>query len=103
MLVPVLSADIAELLNAFMEAVREDPRIGTSHISLYVTLVSCWHEKHFEYPLSVFARELMPLCKISGTGTYHRCIRELHEYGYISYQPSYNHFLGSLVYFNKIK
>ena len=88
-----------EMLNAFLERVKEDPRIGTTHISLYVSLIGLWQDKGFEKPLSVFSHEMMPRCKISGSATYHRNIRELHDFGYIKYIPSYNHFLGSLVYF----
>ena len=32
----------------------------------------------------------MEAAKINGLATYHKCIRELHEYGYIDYHPSYN-------------
>ena len=88
-----------ELLSAFLESVKDDPRIGTAHISLYVSLIRLWGERSFAKPLYVFSHEIMPMCKIAGTATYHRSIRDLHEYGYIKYIPSYNHFLGSLVYF----
>lgn len=86
------------LLTTFLESIKEDPRITRSHISLYVSLVSYWHTNNMKNPLCIFSREIMPACKISGIATYHRTIRELHEYGYIKYQPSFNHFLGSLVY-----
>jgi len=43
----------------------------------------------------------MELAKISGVATYHKTIRELHEYGYIKYQPSYNRFSRSRIYINK--
>jgi hypothetical protein len=99
MAVKIITGDQAQLLSAFMETIRDDPRIGPAHISLYVSLISHWYEKNFENPLYVFSHEIMPLCKISGTATYHRSIKELHRYGYIRYVPSYNHFLGSLVYF----
>jgi hypothetical protein len=39
----------------------------------------------------------MRLAKISGVATYHKAIRELDEYGYIDYKPSYNHNKGSLI------
>jgi hypothetical protein len=89
-----------ELVSNFIENVKDDPRINTAHISLYVSLVNQWFAKGIENPLTVFSKEIMPICKISGAATYHRSIRQLHEYGYIRYIPSYNHFLGSLVYFN---
>ncbi|CAN5580530.1 transcriptional regulator [soil metagenome] len=40
----------------------------------------------------------MEISKISGKATYHKVIRELHNFGYIKYEPSFNYFRGSLVY-----
>jgi hypothetical protein len=40
----------------------------------------------------------MKVSKICSKATYHKCIRELNDYGYLSYHPSYNPFKGSLVY-----
>ncbi len=101
-LLPV-SALQAELVRVFMQRIIDDARINTSHISLYVSLVYYWKENDIERPVSVYSHEVMPLCKISGSATYHRCIRELNDYGYIRYVPSFNHFLGSLVYFVMIE
>ena len=98
MAIKIINEQQTGVLNKFLQAVKQDPRVGTGHISLYVSLVCLWCDNNFEEPLSVFSHELMPICKIAGSATYHRSIRELHEYGYIRYVPSYNHFLGSLVY-----
>ena len=86
-------------LSAFYLKVVDDPRIGPMHNSLYGALFSLWEKQDYAEPLSVFSYEAMPLCKFSSTATYHKTIKELHDYGYIRYIPSYNHFLGSLVYF----
>ena len=40
----------------------------------------------------------MHVCKISSNATNHKCIKELHEYGYLKYSPSYNPYKGSLVF-----
>jgi hypothetical protein len=85
-------------LTGFMEGIREDPRICPSHISLFIAILQYWQEHECPHPICVFGKELMQLAKISASGTYHRNIRDLHEYGYIKYIPSYNHFLGSLIY-----
>lgn len=97
---PIDTSDINQikLINNFIENVKEDPRINTSHISLYVSLVNYWYSNGQSNPMSIFRHEIMPACKISGTATYHKSIRQLHDYGYIKYVPSFNHFLGSLVY-----
>ncbi len=40
----------------------------------------------------------MEVAKISGLATYHKCIKDLHDYGYIQYEPSYNPAVSSQVY-----
>jgi hypothetical protein len=49
-------------------------------------------------PISIFSRDLMKQAKISAIGTYYKCISDLKSGGYIRYTPSYNPFLGSLIY-----
>ena len=88
---------IPELLG-FFAAIREDPRINPVHISLFMAIMQHWNDNSCKSPICVFSRDLMQLAKISGVATYHRSIRELHEYGYIKYERSYNHFSGSLIY-----
>lgn len=84
-------------MEKFVEKVKDDPRITTAHISLYVALVCMTGDEGTS--LKIFSYEVMPVCKISGSGTYHRCIRQLDEFGYIKYFPSYNHNKGSRVEF----
>jgi len=82
----------------FFSAIADDPRINTTHISLYMALLKIWGERRFQNPIRVFSYEVMPVCKISGIATYHKSIRELHEFGYIRYVPSYYRFSRSSVY-----
>lgn len=89
-------------LSAFLAAAQNDARINSLHISLYVALLFYWQKSRYENPLMVVSRDIMDMAKISGRATYYRIIRELHDYKYIRYLPSYNHFLGSLVYFLEI-
>jgi len=83
----------------FLEAVESDIRVTTSHISLYMALWKKWKDTGDDQPLCFFRHEILGLCKISGSTTFHKVLRDLHEFGYIKYTPSYNHFLGSLVQF----
>ncbi|MEM6843218.1 MAG: hypothetical protein AAF944_21185 [Bacteroidota bacterium] len=39
----------------------------------------------------------MRVSKIGSVATYHRCIKHLHEYGYLEYFPSFNPLVGSQV------
>jgi hypothetical protein len=82
----------------FYSALTEDSRIGPSHISLYMGLFYWWMKNGFDSPLPVSSTQMMRVSKISSRATYVKCIKNLHEYGYIKYVPSYNRFAGSLVY-----
>jgi len=88
-----------EKVNEFLNAASEDAKLTPAHISLYMALVFCWQKSGHLHPVSVNRDEVMRLAKISGRTTYQKCIQELQAYGYIKYIPSFNHFLGSLVYF----
>lgn len=90
-------------LYSFLTVVEADTRISAAHISLYVSLWKKWKDSGHDGPLSFFRQDIINLCKISGGNTYHKVLRQLHEYGYVKYVPSYNHFLGSMVYFNSFE
>jgi replication initiation and membrane attachment protein DnaB len=89
-------------LSNFFIAIQDDPCINTTHISLYMALLQFWTSHDNTNPISIFGREIMQICKISGPATYHKCIKELNDYGYIKYIPSYYRNKRSLVYFLKI-
>jgi len=91
--------DLALVLYRFMDLVKEDPRIGPSHISLYLAIVNCCQIQE-QLPVYAFGRDLMKGAKISAVATYHKCMKDLKEFGYIEYVPSYNPVLGSLVGLN---
>lgn len=85
-------------LTGFFDLVIADERLNPTHISLYVALFQYWNVNRFRNPISISRSEIMKISKISAKGTYHKCMKELHEYGYIRYNPSYNPFRGSLVH-----
>jgi hypothetical protein len=88
-----------EVAIKFLNAVKADPRIGPTHISLFMAILYCKEEQGMN-PIYIFSAQLMQLAKISGPATYHKTIRQLKDYGYINYIPSYFHLLGSLIYVN---
>lgn len=91
------------LLVDFFKAIEDDPRVNSRHVSLYVSLFQFWINKDEENPLELFSKEVMRLCKISASSTYHKTIRELHEFGYINYDPSFNHNKRSQICLTKIE
>ena len=77
-----------------------DKRMLATHISLFTALFVCWQHSGFTSPIAITRKKLMAYSRIASTATYHKCIRELDEFGYIRYQPSYHPKLGSLVYWS---
>lgn len=84
-------------LTGFYDLIQQDERLNPTHISLYLALFQFWNVNHFQNPISISRNEMMRLSKISALGTYHKCIKQLQEFGYIEYIPSFNPYKGSLV------
>ncbi len=93
---------VRELTN-FYSAIKGDHRIGTTHISLYMALFQFYNLNKLENPIKITRTAVMEVAKISGLATYHKCMRDLVEYGYIQYEPSYNPSISSLVYLLHVK
>jgi len=85
-------------LTSFYIAIREDNRIGISHISLYMALFQFYNLNQFKNPVNITRAEVMVVAKISGLATYHKCMRDLAEFGYIRYMPSFNPSASSQVH-----
>jgi len=85
-------------LAGFFDRVAGDERLNPTHVSMYVSLFQFWNASRFQNPISISRNELMKVSKISAKATYHKCMRELNDFGYLQYKPSYNPFKGSLVY-----
>lgn len=74
-------------LNAFFSFVRSDDRLACSHVSLYLALFQYWNFNRFQNPFPVYRENIMQLSKIGSKNTYHKCVKELHQAGYIIYKP----------------
>lgn len=85
-------------LAGFFDRVAADERLNPTHVSMYVSLFQFWNASRFQNPISISRNELMKVSKISAKATYHKCMKELNDFGYLQYRPSYNPFKGSLVY-----
>jgi hypothetical protein len=99
----MIPAAINNPLVAYSKLVRrmgKDQRLMATHISLVTALFVKWQRNGFISPFPVTRKELMGYSKIASIATYHKCIRELDEYEYICYQPSYDPVKGSLIYWS---
>lgn len=91
--------DERRYLTDFFEAIKHDARISITHIGIYAALLQYRIQNDFTNPIQVFSHEIMSIAKLSSAITYHKCVRELSEYGYIRYEPSFNRTKGSKIYF----
>ncbi len=85
-------------LSDFFQMIKRDNRISTSHISIYMSLFERWNQNDFRNPIYFKRSKLMEMAKISGVATFHRCIKDLAELGYIEYIPSFNSKVPNQVY-----
>ena len=81
-----------------LRKMSKDSRLLATHVSLFSGLFVHWQRNGFVSPFPVTRKGLMGYGKIASIATYHKCIRELDEFGYIRYQPSYHPKLGSSVF-----
>jgi hypothetical protein len=84
-------------LTGFFDRIVQDRNLNPTHISLYIALFQFWNVNRFQNPISITRDEVMRISKICSKATYHKCMRELNEKGYIKYEPSFNPFKGSMV------
>lgn len=68
-----------------------------AHISLYVALFQLWDIHKFQAPFCICRKDVMRLSKIKSFATYHKCIKEMHNAGFIIYSPTYNSYKGSSI------
>ena len=84
-------------LNAVFQQFSKDSRLNPTHISLYMSLFQFWNINRFPEEFYINREEVMGMAKIGGTATYHKCIKNLNDWKYLCYLPSYNIFKGSKV------
>jgi hypothetical protein len=82
----------------FFAAIQKDGRISITHIGVFAALLESWLEGGGENPLCAYSHEIMKVAKISAQRTYHRCIRDLHDFGYVRYEPSFKRNVRSRVF-----
>jgi hypothetical protein len=94
---------IKQHLSKLFQRFSADERITSWHLSLYMGMFFTWQETGMKNPIQASRKRLMELSRIKSIVTYHKCIRQLREYGYIDYLPSYHPVLGSQIYLRLIK
>lgn len=91
------SVNYIKHLESWADRICCDDRLTPHHISLYYAMFHQWNLAKFKNPISICRSELMLACKIGSANTYTKCLKQLDNWGYIEYKPSYNPARGSLV------
>jgi len=89
-------------LNAFFALVKGDKRLTSAHVSLYMALFQCWNFNRFSNPIPITRENVMSLSAIGSKNTYHKSLKDLHQFGYIFYRASLTKFHKSTVYIVKL-
>lgn len=86
-------------LASYIKKVTADTRLNTSHLSIYMALLVCWQNQDYVTQFRISRKEIMRLSKIAAISTYHRCMKQLIQFGYFKYEPEYDSYKGSKVIF----
>jgi len=84
----------------WIKRMSNDERLMATHISLFTALFIHFQRNGFSSPFPVTRAGLMVCSRIASIATYHKCIRELNDFDYIRYQPSFSPKQESLVYWS---
>jgi hypothetical protein len=90
--------NVMDQLSKFFTVAAQDSRIVSTHILLYVALLECSNQNQSQSPFFISRRKIMRLSKIHSIVTYHKYMKELYEFGYIIYEPSYHPMKGTKVW-----
>ena len=85
-------------LTAFLDLVKHDNRLTPQHVTLYIALFYQWNRAYFQNPISISRSDIMEMSRIGSAHTYAKCIKQLHAWKYIRYEPSFNPQKPSLVH-----
>lgn len=84
-------------ITAFYTLVHEHEYLRANDISLYLALFQLWNMQRFPVSLTVDKTHAMKLCKIGSKTTYVLCLKRLHKFGFLTYEPSAGPYLHSVV------
>tara|TARA_R110002167_G_scaffold117729_1_gene293878 strand:- start:206 stop:880 length:675 start_codon:yes stop_codon:yes gene_type:complete len=84
-------------MNAIFESFNSDVRIKQGHITLYFAFFQKWNREFFKEKLTINSALIMDAAKIRSKTTYHNYLKDLNNWGYLHYFPSYHPSRGSIV------
>ncbi len=77
-------------LNAALEIFNKDHRIKQGHITLYLAFFQKWNRVYFKKMITINRESIMEKAKFKSKTTYHNYLRDLNDWGFLKYFPSYH-------------
>jgi hypothetical protein len=96
-----MSADF-NLYRDLLGLLTKDSRITVWHMAAMFGIIQLSNSGDIKEPIYISRKRVMELAHINNFVTYHKCIKELQEFGYILYCPSYHPGIGSKVIFRRL-
>jgi hypothetical protein len=85
-------------LNAVLQTFNNDERINKQgHITLYLAFFQKWNREYFKKTITINRELIMEKAKFKSKTTYHNYIKDLDNWNYFQYYPSYHPARGSKV------
>ncbi len=84
-------------LNAVFERFNNDDRIKQGHITLYLAFFQKWNKEYFKNTLTINRASIMERAKFKSKTTYHNYLKDLNDWDYLDYFPSFHPARGSKV------
>jgi len=91
--------EMMEHMDIFYNSILENPRISTTHISLYMSLLLQWYKQGCKDPFAFRRADIMREAKINSRHTYNKCMNELQSNGLVRYRPASNRATRSNILF----
>jgi hypothetical protein len=88
--------------NSVFTQLSTDDRVTVWHVSIYMAIFFRWRKNAYKNPIPITRREIMRLAHIRSVATYHKCMKQLQEFGYLEYFPSFHPAVGSHIYIKGI-
>jgi len=87
------------IFRQLLQSISRDSRITVWHLAVVFGVIQLSVCDDLSEPILVSRRQVMYLARISSISTYHKCMKELQDYGYIVYLPSFHPGIRSRIYF----
>lgn len=84
-------------LSNYFERLALDERLFPTHISLFMALFYFSCGEHPDKPFQTSRPKLMRFSRIRSIATYHKNIKDLINFGYIEYKPSWHPHKGTQI------